>query len=108
MKSHLKTLRYLLPGFIAAIVLAGFYTAHAKDRGPSAGGKTKVEVQLTESFYRALRAEDGKTYSTGKSDEYLRQIAVASKYAVETNLKVIENQQRIIQLLEAMQKQPTD
>ncbi len=61
-----------------------------------------IEVELTESFYKALRAEDGKTYSTNKSEEYLRQIAVSTRYAVESNLKIIQQQERIIELLERL------
>jgi len=63
--------------------------------------KKRIEVHLTESFYRALRAEDGKTYTTSTSDEYLRQIAVSTRFAVETNLRIIDQQSRIIALLES-------
>jgi hypothetical protein len=70
--------------------------------------KTRTELQLTEEFYKTLRSEDAKTYATGSSDEYLRQIAVSTRFMVETNLKILQRQERIIQLLEAMQKQPTE
>jgi hypothetical protein len=63
---------------------------------------TQIEVELTESFYRALRAEGTKTYSTDKSEEYLRQIAVSARYAVESNLQIIKQQERIIELLERL------
>ncbi len=65
---------------------------------------THIEVELTESFYRALRAEGAKTYSTDKSEEYLRQIAVSARYAVESNLKIIKQQERIIELLEKLNR----
>jgi hypothetical protein len=65
-------------------------------------------LQLTEDFYRALRSEGTKTYATGSSDEYLRQIAVSTRFMVETNLQLLQQQKRIIQLLEALQKQPTE
>jgi len=65
--------------------------------------KTKVELQLTEDFYRALRDEGAKTYSTDRSDEYLRQIAVSTRFMVETNLRLLQQQERIIQLLEDLQ-----
>lgn len=68
--------------------------------------KIKTELQLTEDFYHALRSEGAKTYSTDSSDEYLRQIAVSTRFMVETNLKILQQQKRIIQLLEALQKQP--
>lgn len=63
-----------------------------------------VEVELTESFYKALRAESTKTYSTNKSEEYLRQIAVSARFAVETNLRILKQQARMIELLEAIKK----
>jgi hypothetical protein len=70
---------------------------------------TKTELHLTEDFYRALRSEGAKTYATGSSDEHLRQIAVSTRFMVETNLQLIEQQNRIIQLLEelkALQAKP--
>jgi hypothetical protein len=68
--------------------------------------KNRTELQLTEDFYHALRSEGAKTYTTDLSDEYLRQIAVSTRFMVETNLKILQQQNRIIQLLEALQKQP--
>lgn len=65
---------------------------------------TQIEVELTESFYRALSSEGGKTYSTSKSEEYLRQIAVSSRFTVESNLKILKQQERIIELLEGIKK----
>jgi len=71
--------------------------AHAgEDRAP------RIEVDLSESFYRALRDEGSTTYSTNKSEDYLRQIAVSSRFAVESNLRIIKQQERIIELLEAI------
>jgi len=60
-----------------------------------------IYINLTEDFYRALNeeAQDTKTYSNQKSDEYLRQIAVSSKFMVESNLQILKQQEKIIQLL---------
>jgi len=69
--------------------------------------KTKIELQLTEDFYRALRAEGTKTYATDQSNDYLRQIAVSTRFMVETNLRLMQQQERIINLLEALQAQKT-
>ena len=88
-----------VPGMIGATALLSVSGAVTATAGNPA---TVVEVELTESFYRALRAEGTKTYSTDKSEEYLRQIAVSSRYAVESNLKIIKQQERIIELLEKM------
>ena len=97
------SLRHVASGATAlAVILLGSWA------GPSpaiagevdAKPKTQVEVQLTESFYRALSGETGKTYTTSASDDYLRQIAVSTRFMVETNLRIIEQQARIIELLE--------
>jgi len=63
-----------------------------------------VYLKLTKEFYEALKAEgeEGvKVYSNDPSKDYLRQIAVASRYMVETNLQILKNQERIIKLLES-------
>ena len=89
-------------GIIAMAVLLvsmGGWAAAADEPG------TRIEVELTESFYRALRAEGNKTYSTDKSEEYLRQIAVSARYAVESNLEIVRQQERIIELLEKLNQQ---
>ena len=64
-----------VPGMIGATALLSVSGAVTATAGNPA---TVVEVELTESFYRALRAEGTKTYSTDKSEEYLRQIAASS------------------------------
>lgn len=68
--------------------------------------KRKISIELTEEFYRALRNEDTRTYTTEKKDEYLRQIAVSTKFMVETNLRIIEQQARMIELLEKNSVKP--
>lgn len=100
-------------GFIwagALAILGWIFLGAASPAAETAGDrwKTKTELQLTEDFYRALRSEGTKTYATGSSDEYLRQIAVSTRFMVETNLQLLQQQKRIIQLLEALQKQPTE
>lgn len=86
----------LLHGIIGGVVLTAIPATAADDR------PARIEVELTESFYRALQAEGSKTYSTDKSEAYLRQIAVSARYAVESNLKIIQQQDRIIELLEKL------
>lgn len=92
-----------LLGFCCVLMLSG---AEGLAAEPGADPpKTKIELQLTEDFYRALRAEGAKTYSTDQADEYLRQIAVSTRFMVETNLRLMQQQERIITLLEALQAQ---
>lgn len=64
-----------------------------------------VYVDLTKDFYEALQGttEGGKkVYTNDMSDEYLRQIAVSSTFTVRTNLQIIKQQERIIQLLQSI------
>jgi hypothetical protein len=89
--------------FCWALNLAGSQGLAAETVGDQP--KTKIELQLTEDFYRALRAEGTKTYATDRSDDYLRQIAVSTRFMVETNLRLMQQQERIINLLEAQQAQ---
>jgi len=67
-----------------------------------------VYVDLGRDFYEALRetTEGGKKiYTNSPSDEYLRQIAVSSTFTVRTNLQIIKQQERIIQLLQSIRDQ---
>jgi len=64
-----------------------------------------IYIDLTREFYEALKAEGGtenKTYTNNVSQEYLRQIAVSTKFMVETNLRILKNQEKIINLLESV------
>lgn len=66
-----------------------------------------VYINLTEDFYRALReGSDGSTttYRTNQSEEYLRQIAVSTKFMVESNFQILKQQEQLIRLLEALNK----
>jgi hypothetical protein len=81
--------------------------AAGEQRGARQAGVEKgIYIELTQDFYRALESESdagNKVYGDRKSDEYLRQIAVSAKFMVETNLKLLEMQERIIDLLEKAQ-----
>lgn len=63
-----------------------------------------VYIDLTKDFYEALREDGGnsRTYSNDPSTEHLRQIAVSSRFMVETNLQIIKQQERIIELLQRL------
>ncbi len=69
-----------------------------------------IYIDLTREFYEALKAEGSsgnKTYTNEISQEYLRQIAVSAKFMVETNLRILKNQEKIINLLQSLLKQQT-
>ena len=108
MQPWLKTRRGLI--WTSALATLGWImlTAAAPAAATAADRPAiKTELHLTEDFYRALRSEGVKTYATGSSDEHLRQIAVSTRFMVETNLQLIEQQKRIIQLLEELKAQQT-
>ncbi len=65
-----------------------------------------IHLELTEAFYRALREEagtGGKVYDNRPDGGYLREIAVSTRFMVETNLRILAQQEKIIQLLESAQ-----
>jgi hypothetical protein len=103
-----------------AIVLLSIVTSNtiADDRRPQPPSGQRpysryppvgMYVEMTEDFYRALKEDSmgaTRTLSTSMSEEYLHQIAIATRYTVETNLQLLRQQERIIELLEALQNKP--
>ena len=71
----------------------------------------RVFLRIDKEFYDALNndGQDGKkVYSNdpnAKSDEYLRQIAVSTKYMVETNIEILKQQEQIIKLLQMISEE---
>jgi hypothetical protein len=66
-----------------------------------------IWIELNRDFYEALKGEttDGsKVYSNNASEDYLRQIAVSSRFMVETNLQILKQQEKMIQMLQTLQK----
>ena len=96
-----------LIGLLALALTPVLFTASAIGEGRPARPQVPVGIyiELTEDFYRALNEESTgtRTYSNQAADEYLRQIAVSSKFMVESNLQILKQQERIIQLLEKRQ-----
>lgn len=71
----------------------------------------RVFLRIDKEFYDALN-NDGqngkKVYSNNpntKSEEYLRQIAVSTKYMVETNIEILKQQEQIIKLLQTISEE---
>ena len=94
-------------GLAGMVSILGLVYSQGAAAGSAASDRPKhVTIELTEDFYRALRNEGTKTYSTEREDEYLRQIAVSTKFIVETNLRILEQQARMIELLEKKAVKP--
>ncbi len=108
----MERLPFLRVVFIVFIAIAGVLPASAgiaedqKLSSTAKGSKGGIYLQLTEDFYRAMQAEtdSSRRYSTQMSDTYLRQIAVSSRFMVETNLQILRQQEKMIQLLEEMRR----
>jgi len=105
----LKRMEILIAAAILAFLVLGSSQARAEHYGIIYELPEGVYIELTKEFYDALKEEggsQGKTYSNEKSQEYLRQIAISAKFMVQTNLQILKNQEKIIQLLEATIKHP--
>lgn len=90
---------------ILSTVLPFGSTAFAEDGKGHYNLPPGVYVELTEDFYQALKhdhPDNVKRYTNKSSDEYLRQIAVSSRFMVETNIQILKQQERILQLLESL------
>lgn len=93
----------VLAGLSLASVLMVAVVGHSQDGRIKSPVPEGVYIELTKEFYEALKEESHggtKVYSGNPSTEYLKQIAVSSKYMVETNLQILKKQDKIIQLLQ--------
>ena len=81
-------------------------TLYAKDDRVRDRIPEGVYIELTEEFYEALRNNSyggSKTYSNDQSKDYLKQIAISTRFMVETNLQILRHQEKMIRLLENLQ-----
>lgn len=98
-----KTLAFCL-GCLLGLTLMLPALAYAQDPADDRRVPEGVYIKLTRDFYEAFKNENSaaaKTYTDDPGREYLRQIAVSSRFAVETNLEIIKQQERMIRLLES-------
>ena len=100
--------RYIvLAGSLLVLILLAPLVVHAQEKNKGIVVPGGVYIKLTEDFYKALRAEgagEAKIYSNDPSTEYLKEISISSRFTVETNLQILRNQERIIQLLQSILK----
>ena len=64
-----------------------------------------IYMELTKDFYKALRDEASsgtKTYTNDPSKKYLKQIAISTRFMVETNLQILRQQEKMIRLLDSL------
>ncbi|MBT8339074.1 MAG: hypothetical protein HKP58_05845 [Desulfatitalea sp.] len=107
----MRCLKRLVPLAVIFFALSAANLADARHPYPPHHGYPPVGIylQITEDFHRALNegnTGETKRLTTDTSEGYLHQIAIATRYTVETNLILLKQQERIIQLLERMDGKP--
>ena len=91
--------------FFAAVLCLLAFSPHASEDvyGRDSQKIPKgIYLELTKDFYEALRDEAGrgaKVYSNDPSAEYLKEIAVSSRFMVQTNLEILRQQEAMNQML---------
>lgn len=103
----LKRMGILAVVAVLALLALCPFQARAEHHGITYELPEGIYIELTKEFYEALKGEggtEGKSYTNEMSQEYLRQIAISAKFIVQTNLQILKNQEKIIQLLESTVK----
>ena len=93
----------LWTGLVLAIILLQPMLAHGEDSPSKNRVPRGVYIDLNREFYEALKNEDAsgsRVYSNDPSAEYLKQISISARFMVETNLQILRQQERIIQMLQ--------
>jgi hypothetical protein len=75
---------------------------YGRDSGKHSTLPEGIYLELTKDFYEALRDEGGrgaKVYSNDPSAGYLKEIAVSSRFMVQTNLEILRQQEAMNQML---------
>lgn len=105
------------PGFLLHIVALAVLASAICSRpaqgerldGPAPRLVGGVYIELTRDFYEALKEGASGTaervYTDSPSEEYLRRIAVASEFAVKTNLEILKQQDEMIRILDRIAEQ---
>ena len=94
-----------LAGSLLGVILFGSVMVYSQDTGHKNYLPEGIYIELTKDFYEALRGEGSKgtkVYTNDPSNEYLKQIAISTRFMVETNLQILKQQETIIQLLHSL------
>lgn len=99
---------FLATGLIlAAMSLAAAAQSQSNPAPGTPGIGRDPYMILTDEFWRSMerlsKAED-HTYGDNRQEPLLEKIAVASQFMVKTNLTIIKQNDRIIQLLEELNR----
>ena len=103
MKSRTHLFRLLL----AIILGLAPGLALAAEAVPTSSPEVEIHLDLTRQYYEALRKAEStqaRTLSTDRSDRYQEQIAISTRFMVETNLRLLKEQAEIKALLRELLK----
>lgn len=93
-----------MAGCLLGVTLGQVFTGFTQDSGQRCPVPDGIYVDLTKDFHKALREEgraNSRTYSNDMSLTYLKEISISTRFMVETNLEILKNQERIMQMLES-------
>jgi hypothetical protein len=94
----------VLAGCLLGLILGQAVTSLSQDFG-SRPVPRGTYIELNSDFYRAIREEGNtKNYSTEMGQDYLKEIAISTRYMAETSLQILKNQERLISMLESRKK----
>lgn len=99
---------FILACSLPALILLGPAIGYAQDKNSGIHVPEGVYIKLTKEFYEALKDEGSKgaeVYTNDPSTEYLKQISISARFMVETNLLILRQQERLIQLLHSFLEQ---
>ena len=117
----IQTMKLIMISGIVGTWIFGYpVMAHARDpdsrmdlpeRAPkdvSEGEPRDVYIELTKGFYESLtngsRCGNYRYTTNDPSIEYLKEISISTRFMVETNLQILRQQEKIIELLQSLLK----
>lgn len=92
----------LFTGILLGVIIFTSSKIYGQDAHDRARIPEGVYIKLTKDFYDALKNENSrgtKVYTNNPSQEYLEQIAISARFLVETNLQILKQQEKILELL---------
>ena len=90
-------------GLTLAFMMCQPMRAYGEGSAPQYNVPEGVYIELTRDFYETLKNEGvsgSRVYSNDMSNEYLKQISISARFMVETNLQILKQQERILQMLQ--------
>ena len=103
---RLKAIKFIgISVTLLAVILWSPIPIFSEDSGPENRVPEGIYIELTRDFYESLRDKGeggGRLYSNDPSIEYLREISISSRFMVETNLQILKQQEKILQLLKSL------